>query len=47
MMEVAGIEPAPPKYMQDYEIIDYYWYSKNTNVTGVMGQVKIIKITSV
>ena len=35
MMEVAGIETASPKYLQRYEIIDYYWSSKNTNGTGL------------
>ena len=35
LVEVAGIETAPPKYMQGYEIIDYYWSSKNTNETSL------------
>ena len=39
MVEVAGVEPAPPNCLQDYEIISYYSTLKNTNGTGVMGQV--------
>ena len=35
LVEVAGIETAPPKYMQGYKIIDYYWSSKNTNETSL------------
>ena len=34
MVEVAGIEPAPPNGLQDYEIISYYSTLKNTNGTG-------------
>jgi len=33
--EVAGIETAPPKFLQSYEIIDYYYSSKYTNGTGL------------
>jgi len=35
LVEVAGIETAPPKYTKDYKIIDYYWSSKNTNETSL------------
>ncbi|SVB18583.1 uncharacterized protein METZ01_LOCUS171437, partial [marine metagenome] len=35
LVEVEGIETTPPKYMQGYEIIDYYWSSKNTNETSL------------
>jgi len=33
LVEVAGIETVPPKYLQIYEIIYYYLSSKNTNGT--------------
>ena len=42
-MEVAGGESAPPNYLQDYEIINFNSTLKNTNGTGVMGQVFPIK----
>ena len=35
LVEVAGIETVPPKYLQIYEIIYYYLSSKNTNETSV------------
>jgi len=38
-VEVAGIESAPPNCLQDYEIIIFNLTLKNTNGTGVMGQV--------
>ncbi len=33
VVEMAGIETLPPKYLQIYEIIYYYFSSKNTNGT--------------
>ena len=36
LVEVVGIETAPPINMQGYEIMDYYWSSKNTNETFVV-----------
>ena len=39
LVEVAGIEPAPPNGLQYHDIINYYYAMKITNGTGVMGQV--------
>ena len=39
LVEVAGIEPAPPNCLQDYEIISFNLTLKNTNGTCIMGQV--------
>ena len=39
VVEVAGIEPAPPIFLQLYDIINYYLTMKITNGTGEMGQV--------
>ena len=38
MVEVAGIEPAPPNGLQIYDIMRYNYTSKIANGTGVMGQ---------
>ena len=38
MVEVAGVEPAPPNGLQIYDIIRYNYTSKIANGTGVMGQ---------
>ena len=42
MVEVAGIEPAPPNGLQLYDIIRYNQTAKIANGTGVMGQVYIV-----
>ena len=39
LVEAAGIEPATPNRLQLYDIIYYYYITKITNGTGVMGQV--------
>ena len=38
VVEVAGIEPAPPNGLQLYDIINKYYTTKIPNGTGVMGQ---------
>ena len=39
MVEVSGIESAPPNGLQNCKIISYYSTLKNANGTGVMRQV--------
>ena len=45
MVEVAGIELAPPNYLQDYEIISFYRTLKSTNRPGfsIIITIRILK----